>query len=176
MANRGRIQSFARRGPRRQTDWAFGFITTARVAVPASSKVLLASLTAALIDPFRPFTIVRTRGILLIESDQTAVSESQMGGVGLTFVSEPARVAGAASLPGPTTDFGHEGWFMHQFVTSRVEVASAIGAQNPAGTQYVIDSKAMRKDGDALVLMAENTNGTSAFTVTVFLRLLMKAG
>jgi len=166
--------NFTSRAPRRLTDWQLGFITNAYVTVPANSKVLLASITAAMLATVAPATIIRTRGIVSVTSDQAAAVEEQLGGIGLTFVSELARAAGVASIPGPVSDFGWEGWFVHQFFAQKQQ----LGANANMSQVYEIDSRAMRKfdDDSGLALVAENIDTTEGLDIAVFLRILVKAG
>ena len=168
------------RRTQRLTEWLFGFVTTDSVTVPASSKVLLASIPGTALDIITPATIVRTRGTLFVASDQSAADELQLGAVGLTFVSETAQAAGAASLPGPMTNFGFEGFFWYQMF-------GQLGTRNTGGGTitrlsggqvYEIDSRAMRKftSDQSLVLMAENVHATMGLVVIVQIRMLVKAG
>ena len=172
MARR-RSRGFVRTGPRRQTDWQFGFISSSFVTVPASSKVLLASIAGSLLDVNAPSTIIRTRGILTITSDQTGAVEEQLGAVGLTLVSDAALSVGVTAIPGPISDFGWDGWFLHQFFADE-----NLAGSNQSRMTFELDSKAMRKytGDDALVLMAENSHATHGLQVAIFLRILIKAG
>jgi len=178
VATRRNFPIVRRSGSRRATDWSLGITATAEVAVPANSSVLLASIAASALSGITPSTLIRTRGLITVTSDQVVTSELQIGGVGLTFVSERARAAGVGSLPRPVSEFGWEGWFMHQFIAARVQVATAVGFDAQMYTQYPIDSRAMRKfdDDSALVLVGENTHATHALNLIVFLRMLVKAG
>ena len=177
---RSRFQSrFAGRGPRRQTDWALQTISTTFVNVPAASVVLLSSFTSTQLASLAPATLIRQRGILSVASDQGAASEDQIGAVGCGFVTDRARIAGAASLPSPISDAGWEGWMWIQSFAQQYQFGTAVGRQpNMVPFTYVIDSKAMRKfTGDeALVLMGENVHATHGFEVSVLMRGLIKAG
>ena len=175
---RGRIVSPLRARSRRATDWQLQFTSTASVAIAANSKVLVASITGTVLADISPATVIRTRGILQWRSDQAGGTEEQLGAMGLCFVNDLALAAGAASIPGPVAEATFDGWFVHQFL------ASATGGALPATATEVwtkaveIDSKAMRKfDGDlGLALMVENSHGSNAFNVAIFLRILVKAG
>ncbi len=174
MARRLSPQRFSR-GVKRAVDWDLSFSSIARTNIPAGTKVLLGSITAAALDGVAPATIVRTRGVLNVLSDQSAATEDQMGAIGLAFVNEVARALGVTGLPGPDSDFGYD-WFWWQGVAQTQRLATAVGFEN-AGVQYVIDSKAMRKfdGGSGLVLMVENV-GSTGFDVSVQIRILIKAG
>ncbi len=160
-------------GRRRATDWELGFQGTGATTIVAGTKVLLASLA----DPsvHGPGTIVRSRGYFGILTDQSAASEDQIGAVGMTLVSNQALTAGAAAIPGPSTDALWDGWFWWQSFAQRMRVATAVGEFR--GQVYQIDSKAMRKleTGQALVLMVENASATNAFQISIDIRILVKA-
>jgi len=179
MARRGNFRSnIPSRGSKRLTDWLINFEQTALLAVPANSKVLVASIAAATMTINAPFTIIRTRGALGVFSDQTAAAEQQLGAIGITLVSDLARAAGVASLPGPATDSNWEGWFWHQWFVNKLQIADATGFAARGGVYFEVDSKAMRKvdSSDALVIVAENSHATHAFEIGVSLRILTKAG
>ena len=168
------------RRSQRLTEWLLGFVSTDTTTIPASSKVLLASIPGTALDAFSPATIIRTRGSVYVGSDQSAADEVQVGGLGLTFVSETAQAAGVASLPGPITQFGWEGWLWYQMFAQ-------LGTRNTGGGTitrlsggqvYEVDSKAMRKftSDQSLVLVAENSHAAMGLVVMVQLRILVKAG
>ncbi len=173
--NRNAVQSRSKR----LTDWAISFTTASLVTVPVASKVLLASVTAAQLAILGPATVVRTRGRILILSDQTAGSERQFGAIGLGFVNETARALGVTALPGPSSLALWDGWFMHQFIAQAFTFGTAVGFMTQGqGFGYEIDSKAMCKfdTDDGLVLMAENSSASDGFSAAVSLRILIKAG
>jgi len=64
MARGFRSSRVVSRGPRRQTDWNFSATLGGFSLVPAASKLLTFIFPTATIEPFTPFTIVRTRGII----------------------------------------------------------------------------------------------------------------
>ncbi len=161
-----------RQGQRRQFVW-FG-ISVVRTALPGNAKVLLATLNAVALA-LRPFTVVRSRITLQVESDQSAASEFAHGAFGHIVVSDQAIAAGSASVPGPVlaTDapfFVYEP-FIHSFV-----VISAIGVEEPAGTVIEVDSKAMRKVGnnEDLAFMVQSTSTSQGSIVSVQGRYLVK--
>jgi len=166
------------RGPRRQTDWAFALLAADGVAIPAASKVLLASIASSVLSTIAPATIVRTRGLLTIRSDQSIATELQLGAMGVAFVNEVARGLGVTALPGPSTEALWDGWFVHQFISQAYEFVSGVGTNPQYVTQYMVDSKAMRKfeSDEGLVFMVENAHAATGFVATLQLRLLLKAG
>ena len=173
---RSRVHSVVRRGSKRLVDWELGIFSTGFTAVAEGSKVLVASFSAAALDPVAPATIVRTRLRISVESNQVIASEDQLGAFGLSFQNEVARALGVTGLAGPVTDFNFD-WFVYQPICQRTTFVDGTGFRR-IDTEYEIDSKAMRKfsGGSALVIMAENISSTDAFRIAVEGRILIKAG
>ncbi len=94
----------------------------------------------------RPFTIVRTRAVLHIESDQTAASELVKGAYGMIVVSDQAVAAGSASVPGPVSAPDAPFFTYEPFINSFI-LGTGVGFEEPGGTYITIDSKGMRKVG-----------------------------
>ena len=168
-------RSFARRDgrtARRQMIWLAGTYLEDTLA-SAGANTLVASLNAAALL-LRPFTVVRTRGIVGIRSDQGAVSEVQQAAIGLIVVKDVAVVAGISSLPTPVTDDSSD-WFTLQSMFNAIDVTSDIG-RLLTYQQYEIDSKAMRKvdQGDDLAIVAENTGNSAGTIVSSYFRILIK--
>ena len=177
MANRVNRGSFGRgRGVRRAVDWSASFTATTFTSIAGATKVLLVSFSAAALASITPGTIVRTRGLMSVASDQGAASEFQIGAMGIGLFNDVARALGPTGLPGPSTNANDDRWFVHQFFGNSF-FRSASGLDGQFATQYVIDSKAMRKidDSDGLCLMIENA-GAFGIDVTVQVRFLIKAG
>ena len=149
-----------RQGQRRVADW-FG-VSLGPTSLPASAKVLMGTLNAAALD-VRPFTIVRTRVTMFVESDQSVASEITRGVLGLIIVSDQAVAAGSASVPGPVTNSDAPFFVYEPFVNS-FSFATASGFVEPAGTIVQIDSKAMRKvsSGENLAIILENATALGA--------------
>ena len=89
------------------------------------------------------------------------------------MVSDRAFAAGVASIPGPFTDAGWNGWFVWRFFSLALDFDDATGLRMIQHAQEV-DSKAMRKmtDDEMLVLVAESE--TAGFSISMPLRILMK--
>ena len=172
-----RKSGFVTRGGvrRRETLWFSGTAMTVSPSAP-STATLLASLNAAALA-LRPFTVVRVRGIIHIQSDQAAATERQSLGYGLAVVSEQAVAIGVTAIPTPVTDDGSDLWFVYQRVMSSLAVVSAASAFE-IGKVFEFDSKAMRKveDGQDLVEVQElDVAGvTLGATVTTYSRILIK--
>jgi len=171
----GRSSTLVRgRGIRRSTEWGV-FSPTGFTNIPAGASVLVGSFSGATLASVVPGTIVRVRGSLLWQSDQVAADEDQIGAVGLSVVSENARVAGIASVPQPTP----VGWGDDKFFMTLAMQNSGIGGI-AAGRQHIqqqdFDSKAMRKlnDGDGIAIVASNWGAHGANLVFAFRILFMK--
>ncbi len=169
MARRSRV-GFAPRTRKRAAP-AWGFLgATSTAAVAADSKVLLGSFVLS--NPPLGETILRTRAQLWVSSDQDSVIENQIGAFGMIVVTDRAIAAGAASIPGPYTDGGDDGWFVHQPFVQRNAASGVV----TSGVIYEIDSKAMRKveDGGEIAVMVENASVTHGILVIFAVRLLAK--
>ena len=167
------------RSGKRQTDWFIGFVSAANTNVPANSKVLFGRVTAAALESIAPATVVRTRGVIRVASDQNAASELQLGALGLAFVSETAGALGVTAIEGPFSGSLWDGWFVHQFFMQGYQVTTAVGySQGNAAEFFTVDSKAMRKfeSDESLVFMVENSHATHGLDISVGLRILVKAG
>ena len=81
---RGRV------GPRRKTRWASDDIPTGLTTLAAATAVLDQSISIGTAFGSDPVTIVRTRGNLWVQSDQTANSETPFGALGMIIVSDQA--------------------------------------------------------------------------------------
>ena len=166
-----RKSGFVRRNGvmRRETLWIGS--TTISTTMAAASAVLTTILNAAALA-LRPFTIVRTRGVVIVRSDQISALQRYDGAFGMAVVSEQASTAGVASIPTPTTDSDSDLWYVYERVLSTV-VNSANG--NELGRERIIDSKAMRKveDGSDVVSVVENPLAAGC-VVDHFFRTLVK--
>jgi len=123
-----------------------------------------------------PFTIMRTRGILTIESDQFAATENPFGAMGMAVVSEEALAAGVTAVPQPYSNSESDLFFVHQFFWSQFVFGDATGFSTDAHS-FEFDSKAMRKvqPEERIVVVLEN--GSNAFGLNFLLnfRMLMKS-
>ena len=146
-------------GPRRTSLW-IGLDLS--VTIPVSSAVLMGVLNAAALA-LRPFTVVRTRGLLHILSDQAAVTESPSGAFGMMIASDEATTAGAASLPDPLTN-SDAPWFVWEPLSLQFNFLTSSGFDADAGHQYMVDSKSMRKVGnnEDIVIVGANSVGNGA--------------
>ena len=146
---------------------AWGFLGSSVVSVPAASKVLLGSFILS--NPPLGETVLRTHVRLFVKTDQASGVENQVGSYGIIVVTDRAVAAGAASIPGPFTDGGDDGWFVHQPIVGQNDTEFG-------GIGYDIDSKAMRKveDGGEIAIMVENSDLLHGFNIIHQVRLLAK--
>ncbi len=139
-------RNFPRRAQTRVMSWFQIIPATTATAVAAGTGILLASLNATALAA-RPFTVVRTRGLLLWQTDQAANTEDPFGVFSMQVVTESAVAAGIGSIPTPATETDAD-YFVFEPVADSLIVSSAIGIFNPhAQAIHRFDSKAMRKVG-----------------------------
>jgi len=167
---RGRIRG---RTDRRETRWLAG-IPVAVTLASLSTASLTHTLTAASLA-LRPFTIVRTRGIWSIESDQAVASENQQVSWGFAVVSDQAVAIGVTAVPTPETDRDSDLWLAHETLFNGFLFGDATGFNEPNGRMGELDSKAMRKveDGQDIVSVIETSSISSGATVIVSFRMLV---
>ncbi len=115
------------------------------ISITASADAVVGSYNAAALA-LRPFTILRTRMELLFDSDQQAANEDPQGSFGMIIANATAVALGTTAIPSPAVAFNSD-WHVYQDCQTRFTFLSTIGAIDPAGQRYTIDSKAMRKVG-----------------------------
>jgi hypothetical protein len=141
----------------------------------ATGGTILASLTAAELA-MRPFTVVRSRILVGVTSDQAAVSENQVAGFGIAVVSDQANAIGVTAVPTPITDLASDLWMVHQLLYNTFVFASGVGFADDGLHQYEIDSKAMRKVdiGQDLVVVGERSGAGDGINLFMGGRVLIK--
>ena len=139
------------------------------ITIVANADQVISTLSAGALL-LRPFTILRTRMILTLESDQQAVGERPQGSYGRIVVTETAAALGTTALPDPSSTDGdpEASWYVHQEAVCSFIFSSAVGHNSPQQQNYTIDSKAMRKVGpdDDIVSIFSETNGNGAILTT----------
>ena len=177
MANRGRSRVITRR-PRSSLVWIASADVVDVTTIGAGVSLLDQSLTGAQVEAIGPFTILRTRGMIGVVSDQVIAEEFPFGAFGACVVSEPARAVGVGSLPTPITDEGSELWFLHQFWMTNLMVSVGAPTSLAPGSLKIFefDSKAMRKveEGQAVVFVIENSSDTDGAFFFLKFRMLIK--
>ena len=122
-----------------------------------------------------PSTIVRIRGDFAAYLVSAAAgADGFQGAVGIGMTSLEAFNAGIGSVPTPITQVGWEGWLWHSFFG----VHAGRGVSGPSdGVHLIVDSKAMRKiDDQMIVYAAADVFEVGAATMDVYLdsRMLVK--
>ncbi len=148
----------------RETLW-LGTQTAETTLAGAPTAVLTNSLNAAALA-LRPFTVVRTRGIIHIHSDQAGADESYGVAVGCCVVSDQAVAIGVTAVPTPVTDKSSDLWLVYESLFQHIEVITSASVLNE-GAFKEFDSRAMRKveEGQDLILVVENeVNGVIVIT------------
>ncbi len=158
---------------KRETLWLGGtFQSTTITAV--SNPVLLSSLNAAALA-LTPFTVVRSRGMLSVRSDQIAATEDVIGAYGMAVVSTQASGIGVSAIPTPVTDDNSDLFLVFQAFMHSFHTDNAGANHEPAGDIVMLESKAMRKveEGNDLVTVVETATAAGA-TILTYLRVLIK--
>ncbi len=131
----------------RETMW-IAIDPTDTALAAASNAALIGVLNAAALA-LRPFTVIRTRGIFHVISDQIAAAENFGAALGFAVVSTQASGIGATAVPLPDVDRGSDLFFVYEEILGRFIFISGAGFEN-VGNQALhrYDSKAMRKVND----------------------------
>ena len=157
---------FASRGPKRHGDWSASSPQGAGGAIGPSSAVLMETFTPTGAGE----TLIRSRGIISVRSDQVIATEEFIGAVGLGVVSAQAASVGITAIPHPATDAAWGGWLWHSYFSSVYLFRDATGS-SPNGVVLInVDSKAMRKVGEEerLVAVVENSAADGTLVVSQF--------
>ncbi len=172
MANirRSRAGGFIRGGRSRRESLWIGVAPASNVLAGASNAVLSHTLNAAALA-LRPFTVVRSRILWHVKSDQTGALEDYFAGFGVAVISDQAAAIGITAVPTPMTDISSDLWFVYEQAMSQFLFISGVGVDPNAGVLTRVDSKAMRKveDGQDIGIVQENSGifaGGSTNTVS----------
>ncbi len=170
MARRGFVRT-GRVSEKRLTQWVGSADISTQVALAAGAAVLDQSLVLTGL----PATVVRTRGIITVYSDQTAANEEPFGAIGMCVVSDQALAIGVTAVPTPITDSGSDLFFLHQYFAAPVKATTDIAFANVSQT-YGFDSKAMRKisEDESLIIVVENASATAGLNYLLQFRMLIK--
>ncbi len=177
MANirRSRAGGFIRGGVRQRWEslW-LGIVETNTVLASANIAAQINLLNAAALA-LTPFTIVRTRLVWKVNSDQTGVAENYMAAIGFAVVSTQATAIGVTAVPTPFTDLGSDLFFVHAIQMGQFGFVSGVGLFIPPEGREV-DSRAMRKveEGQDLSVTIENSGISLGTDVRVAGRFLIK--
>ena len=119
----------------------------AQAAITGGAATLFSSFNSIALA-LRPFTILRTRMVISIQSDQVSASEFSQGVFSMQIVTDSAVAAGVASIPTPLSEteaayFVYQPWFTNFILLD----ATGFAEKNGEGNNWLIDSKAQRKVG-----------------------------
>lgn len=172
---------------RRKTSWqvgpASGSVAGGEQILTSSTATIMLQGGAVNVDGI---TLVRTRGEFNIAlTAATAATDGFHGAFGIGLVSLPAFNAGIASVPTPVAEEDWEGWLYHRYFSlfsGGVIDASSTSSDNQANPtcaalRVEIDSKAMRKLGEDMVLYAAvelTETGTATASIFMDSRVLIK--
>ena len=157
---------------RRETLWLFGSTVESTMS-GAPTAILINSLNASALS-LRPFTIIRTRGIMQVVSDQNVGSESYMADLGMSVVSDQAVAIGVSAVPTPLTDKGSDLFFVYEQLPGRFEISSGVGFESSAGRYQSFDSKAMRRVNDDQDVVVTVENEVAGCQLLTSFRMLIK--
>ncbi len=149
-----------RSGQRRKTQWIGSADVTAVTTVAGGSARLDQTLTTAELA-LRPFTIVRTVGVVMVKSDQITAIEDAYAAFGGCVVSENAVAIGVTAVPLPIGDEGSDLWFMYETAMCSFVFGDGTGFVSPGGYSKYFDSRAARKvqDGEDIAFVMEVGSG-----------------
>ena len=166
------------RGPRRLTNWGAGPGGSAGQGFSASGAAILGGG----VQFGSAGTVVRIRGSLsAFLSSYTSAGDGFHCAIGVGLASLAAFTVGIGSLPTPITELGWDGWLWHRLFDVHGSLAAgstAVGVAN-SGVDIEVDSKAMRKVSDEMVVFAAAEvveAGTAAMTIHFDSRMLLKEG
>ena len=162
------------RRTRRESLW-IGVVPSRSTLASAGSAVLSHSLNAVALA-LRPFTVVRSRLLFWVSSDQVAADEFVWASLGMAVVSSQALAIGITAVPTPDTDRASDLWMVYEDIGFNFVVGGTADSVGVASVQKYVDSKAMRKveDGQDLAIVEEAAVGSQGVTVNVGGRLLVK--
>ncbi len=154
--------------PRRATQWLGSTDETAMTQLAAGTTILDQSLAFA-----EPATIVRTRGGILLISDQAASAEQAHGALGMLVLSDEALAIGVTAVPKPMTNNDSDLWFLWEPWAIGLTPASDVDV----GSNWIsFDSKAQRKvnDGTSVAVVIENQSSAFGCQYLIQFRMLLK--
>ena len=169
MANirRARRSGLVVRGGRsvRESLWIGVGATATIITGPQGNAILNSFNTIAL--ALRPFTNVRVRGVMHMESDQTAAAENQAAAIAYAVVSDQASAVGITAVPTPVADLGSDLFFVYKSLLG----SSLVGETGDgANVMAEYDSRAMRRVDDDSDLVVVLGTDVAALSAGVFVR------
>ena len=158
----------------RETMWVD--VAPTNTVLAAASTATLINLPSAGLQALRPFTIIRTRGILAYGSDQAAASENFSAALGYSVVNDDAAGIGVTAVPTPFSTQGSDMFFVYEMMAGRFEFISGVGFHPQKFNELRYDSKAMRKNNDdqAIAVVLEISSLSLGMNIFHSARLLIK--
>ena len=169
MAFRSTFPARSPRGKRRQTAWSIGPQSNGQ---SVSSIVPVLWTNGSTLVAEAEVTIVRIRGLVSLKLTGTDTAGGGFfGALGIGLASTPAFTAGQASLPTPISEVDWPGWIWHQFFSVSSNTATIADGVNAVGAtqNIVIDTKAMRKQGQEMVMFGVIEGSREGGTATVIM-------
>ena len=154
-------------------DWAGLGLDSTFNALAAASSVIVGNFTG-----LSDVTILRIRGLLSIGSDQTAAGGEVHGALGVAIVSEEAFTIGITAVPLPITNDSSDLWMLWQPFSHGIQRLTSVGFAEPRLSNWVVDSKAMRKmsNDQRAVVVLQNSAATAGLIWHLDLRSLARTG
>ncbi len=176
MANirRARRSGLVLRGGRNVRETAWIGLTETSTTLAAASTASITNVTGAGLLAERPFTIVRARYFVYVQSDQVAATELFQTAFGACVVSDQSVAIGPTAVPTPFTDKDSDAWFVYEIFTD--QFVTGAGNSSKMGIGREVDSRAMRKveEGFQLIHVVENSTISNGSIVTIGGRVLIK--
>ena len=166
------------RSPKRLTQWGLGPGSTVATSLSGSSS----SLLGGGIEFGSAGTVVRIRGwISVFLTSYTSAGNGFHCAAAIGLVAKPAFDVGIASLPTPITDAAWDGWMWHTYfdVHGALAAGSANTGNQNGGFDMAVDTKAMRKVSDEMIIFAAIQGvelGTAVLDTYLETWLLLKLG
>jgi len=154
-------------------DWTGLGLDSTYNALAAASAVIVGSFTG-----LSDVTILRIRGLLSIGSDQVAAGEEVHGALGVAIVSEEAFTVGITAVPLPITNDDSDLWMLWQPFAHGIQFGTGVGFQEPRLSNWVVDSKAMRKmsNDQRAVIVLQNSAAAAGLIWHLDIRALARTG
>ena len=140
-----------------------------RTTIVGGAKTLISILNATGLA-LRPFTVLRTRMLLALTTDQEAADEGPFGVYGHIIVSDTAAAVGVTAIPDPSQLVNPDAsWYVYEPLQTQFVTTAGGAAFLTSPNHRMIDSKAMRKVGadDQLCALYTDEAGVGSFLTDI---------
>ena len=161
MAIRTKVSRPFRASVKRKSTWVASATVTGTTTLAASASVLDQFISIDAAPILVGSTIIRTRGMWGIRSDQQTASEVILAGMGMAVVQLSAQAVGITAVPTPFTEEPADVWFVYDTLMSAFRFASGVGFEENSFQVHYFDSKAQRKVTDEEAVIVVIQNGTA---------------